>query len=371
MAGVEVTNRCLADIFFASNTTLPNIHNTMPGLVTMAPGNTVQLSSNWKRLQETLAKEKKSAPPKEKEISKKENGISQPSLKRKRTNEPERKTPEKRKKLELPGQRRNKLRMEQSTKQKTLRISKSTPSIKPTDTSAEEDEDEDEQERPSSSHGNHVSPSESSINEGVSPTNLAGKYIALDCEMVGFGPTPNDDSQLARVSIVNYHGDQIYDSFVLPQVPTTDYRTHITGITSKTLEEARPFKEVQADVATFLSGRVLVGHAIKNDLAVLMMGHPKRDIRDTSRHPTFREMSQGRTPSLKKLAREILGLEIQQGHHSSVEDARTTMLLFQKEKEAFEAEHAKTWGRPKKMMGLEVEDGEESGRKKKKKKGKK
>ncbi|RDI76734.1 hypothetical protein Vi05172_g13287 [Venturia inaequalis] len=345
----------------------------MPGIVTMAPGNTTQLSSNWKRLQETLAKEKKTAPPKEKETSKKENGIPQ-SLKRKRANEPERKPTVKRNKLETPGQRRNKIRMERSSEPKTLRKSKSTPHLKPANPSASDEEDEDEeelQERPSSSNGIHVnSTDESHINEGVSPTNLAGKYIALDCEMVGFGPTPNDDSQLARVSIVNYHGHQIYDSFVLPQVPITDYRTHITGITAKTLEDARPFKEVQADVATFLNGRVLVGHAIKNDLAVLQMTHPKRDIRDTSRHPAFRELSQGRTPSLKKLASQLLGMEIQQGHHSSVEDARTTMLLFQRHKEAFDAEHAKTWGRPKKMGGLD-EDGEDGGRKRKKKRGKK
>lgn len=342
----------------------------------MAPGNTTQLSSNWKRLQETLGKEKKTAPPKDKEPSKKENGISQ-SLKRKRANEPESKVVIKKNKLETPGQRRNTIRMERSSEPKTLRKSKSTPHLKPASSSVgdgedEDDKDEEEQERPSSSHGTHhiSSKGDSHINEGVSPTNLAGKYIALDCEMVGFGPTPNDDSQLARVSIVNYHGHQIYDSFVLPQVPITDYRTHITGITAKTLEDARPFKEVQADVATFLNGRVLVGHAIKNDLTVLQMSHPKRDIRDTSRHPAFREISQGRTPSLKKLAGQLLGLEIQQGHHSSVEDARTTMLLFQKYKEAFDSEHAKTWGRPKKMGGLD-EDGEDSGRKRKKKKGKK
>ncbi|TLD37783.1 Ribonuclease H-like domain [Venturia nashicola] len=368
----------------------------MPGIVTMAPGSSTELSSNWKRLQETLAKEKKAAPPKDKDSSRRENGIPQ-SLKRKRANEPERKPAVKRNKMETPGQRRNKIRMARSSEPNTLRKSKSTPHLKPTNPSASEDEDEDEeQDRPSSSNGVHVTSSdvstqdglgapshnqprahkltpyrtEAHTNEGVSPTNLAGKYIALDCEMVGFGPTPNDDSQLARVSIVNYHGHQIYDSFVLPQVPVTDYRTHITGITATTLKEARPFKEVQSDVATFLNGRVLVGHAIKNDLAVLQMTHPKRDIRDTSRHAAFREVSQGRTPSLKKLASLLLGMEIQQGHHSSVEDARTTMLLFQKHKEAFDSEHVKTWGRPMKMGTAEV-DGEEAGRKRKKKKGRK
>jgi RNA exonuclease 4 len=67
-----------------------------------------------------------------------------------------------------------------------------------------------------------------------------------------------------------------------------------------------------------MNGRILVGHAIKNDLECLLIGHPRRDIRDTSRHPEFRKFSKGRTPALKTLAKEILGIEIQNGSHSSV-----------------------------------------------------
>ncbi|KAL9120850.1 MAG: hypothetical protein Q9187_002588, partial [Circinaria calcarea] len=37
-----------------------------------------------------------------------------------------------------------------------------------------------------------------SINAGLSPSVEAGKYIAIDCEMVGVGPTPDIDSALAR-----------------------------------------------------------------------------------------------------------------------------------------------------------------------------
>jgi len=157
---------------------------------------------------------------------------------------------------------------------------------------------------------------------------------------------------------------------VLPQVPVTDYRTHITGITARTLKDGRPFKEVQQDVATLLTGRILVGHALKNDMAVLMLGHPKRDIRDTSRHPAFRELSMGKAPRLKKLAKELLGLDIQEGHHSSVEDARTCMLLYRKDKEAFEAEHMKNWGKSKKMDGVNGDGVSSRGAKKKRKKGK-
>ncbi|KAK5000441.1 3'-5' exonuclease [Elasticomyces elasticus] len=188
-----------------------------------------------------------------------------------------------------------------------------------------------------------------SINAGLSPSAVPGRYLALDCEMVGTGPPPHNDSLLARVSIVNFLGEQVYDSYVVPQagVEVADYRTHVSGIQRKHLRPgyARPFKQVQQDVAAILDGRILVGHALKNDLSVLMLNHPPRDIRDTARYAGFRELSMGKTPALRKLAKEVLGLEIQTGEHSSVEDARAAMLLFKREKAGFEQECQKRYGR--------------------------
>lgn len=180
------------------------------------------------------------------------------------------------------------------------------------------------------------------VNQGLHPSHKPGKYLALDCEMVGTGPPPASDNVLARVSIVNYHGEQIYDSYVqaVPGVEVTDYRTFVSGIRPEHMrpDVARPFAEVQKEVAHLLEGKVLVGHALKNDLDVLLLSHPKRDIRDTARHAPFRKTSMGRAPALRKLAKELLGMEIQGGEHSSVEDARATMLLFRLEKDAFEKE---------------------------------
>ena len=209
---------------------------------------------------------------------------------------------------------------------------------------------------------------EDKVNEGLSSTAEAGKYIAIDCEMVGVGPTPETDSALARISLVNYHGHQLYDSFVLPKEAVTDYRTHVSGITPQLLQSARTLEGVQADVAKLLDGKILIGHAIKNDLAALLLGHSKRDIRDTSRYPPFRQLAAGRTPGLKKLAREILGVDIQGGEHSSIEDARATMLLFRREKDGFEREHMKKWGPDRKMTERSVDREIERGNAKKKKK---
>ena len=212
---------------------------------------------------------------------------------------------------------------------------------------------------------------EDRINEGQSAVMEAGKFIAIDCEMVGVGPTPDTDSALARVSIVNYHGQQIYDSFVQPKETVTDYRTFVSGITPQLLQSARTFEAVQVDVAKLLDGRIVVGHAIKHDLEALLLGHSKRDIRDISRHPAFRQLAGGKTPSLKKLAREVLGVDIQGGKHSSIEDARATMLLFRREKEGFEKEHMKRFGKDHKKVNGMVDDEGQKGKNSKKKKKKK
>jgi RNA exonuclease 4 len=168
-----------------------------------------------------------------------------------------------------------------------------------------------------------------------------GKYVAVDCEMVGVGPDPDRESALARVSLVN--GDQIYDSYVVPLEPVTDWRTHISGVSPQHMKNARTFKEAQSDVAGIFKDRILIGHAIRHDLGALMITHPQRDIRDTARHGPYRKISGGGSPRLKLLVSELLGFEIQEGEHSSVEDARACMLLFRRDKAAFEREHSKKW----------------------------
>lgn len=163
-----------------------------------------------------------------------------------------------------------------------------------------------------------------------------GKYLAMDCEFVGVGPQ-GIQSELARVSIVNFHGHVIYDKFVKPREKVTDWRTFVSGIRPSDMHNAIPFKEAQKDVSELLQDRILVGHAIHHDLEALYLTHPKRAIRDTSKHVPFKQkFSKGKTPSLKKLAVEILGINIQGGEHSSVEDARATMLIYKSDKANFE-----------------------------------
>ncbi|KAK2593493.1 3'-5' exonuclease [Conoideocrella luteorostrata] len=182
------------------------------------------------------------------------------------------------------------------------------------------------------------------VNHGKSQSIDLGKYVAVDCEMVGIG-SGGHQSTLARVSLVDFHGRQVYDSYVIPKERVTDWRSSISGISPKEMRFARGFDEVQNEVSRMIQGRVLVGHDIKHDLDALKLSHPPKDVRDTARHQGFRKFGNGPKPALRILAQELLGINIQETSHSSTEDARVTMLLFRKYKSNFDVDYANRYSR--------------------------
>lgn len=202
-----------------------------------------------------------------------------------------------------------------------------------------------------------------------------GQYLAIDCEMVGIGPNGMENT-LARVSIVNYHGAVILDTFVQPREPVTDYRTWISGVKQSDLLGAPQFEEVHKQVADLLHDKILIGHAIDNDLKVLMLTHPGPLTRDTQRYKPLQEIAKNKRPGLKKLSELLLGIQIQTGAHSSLVDARVTMALYRLHKKEWERSvwrqteayrSTSSVNKLKHVLGKrghdekEVEDGEETG----------
>uniref|UniRef100_A0A8C5MFP7 Exonuclease XPMC2 n=1 Tax=Leptobrachium leishanense TaxID=445787 RepID=A0A8C5MFP7_9ANUR len=167
----------------------------------------------------------------------------------------------------------------------------------------------------------------------VSPTWLKpGKCVAVDCEMVGTGPGGRI-GELARCSLVNYAGDVMYDKYVHPELPITDYRTRWSGITKHHMKQAIPFKTAQKEILNLLKDKRVVGHALHNDFKALKYFHPVAQTRDTSKIPLLNKkagLPAKRNVSLKCLASCLLNKTIQENRkgHSSVEDAQTSMELY-------------------------------------------
>ena len=82
-------------------------------------------------------------------------------------------------------------------------------------------------------------------------------------------------SSLARVSLVNYHGVVIMDEYVKKRERVVNSGRHDQWCDIKALiltsSVAKPFKDVQMTANKLLDGRILIGHAIHNDLKALVM----------------------------------------------------------------------------------------------------
>ena len=165
-------------------------------------------------------------------------------------------------------------------------------------------------------------------------TEEESNFLSMDCEMVGIGEM-GKESALARVSIVNFCGHVVLDTYVKVEHEVTDYRTKISGITKKHIssKKAMDINSCRELVKSLLHGKILVGHGLKNDLKVLGISHPWFDIRDTTKYAPYMKEGQDGTVvprKLKDLVSVKLGKEIQKEgcSHCSIVDSRAAMELY-------------------------------------------
>lgn len=167
------------------------------------------------------------------------------------------------------------------------------------------------------------------------------KYVGLDCEMVGVG-RDGKRSVLARACVVDYDGNTLYDAFCEVKERVVDFRTQYSGVRPSNLKKgkAQTREKCIEQVAMLLKDKILVGHALHNDLKVLQLSHPRRMIRDTSSYrPFMRRLQNGkfRPRKLKEISKQFLDMEIQGGEHTPDEDAKAAMMLYRKMQREWES----------------------------------
>ena len=165
------------------------------------------------------------------------------------------------------------------------------------------------------------------------------QYLALDAEMVGVSDRyGRQHSALARISLVDWNGEPIFDTYVRVAQPIVDYRTFVSGITPAHLrDEALPILEVRRIVGELIHGKIVVGHGLKCDFKALGLSHPWHLTRDSAKYQPFMKVHPNNSKEyiakkLKTLAYDKLGLSIQQDGkpHDPMEDAMAAMELYKK-----------------------------------------
>ncbi|KAL4499640.1 hypothetical protein ABPG72_017180 [Tetrahymena utriculariae] len=167
--------------------------------------------------------------------------------------------------------------------------------------------------------------------------------VAIDCEMVQCEAGQKDGfptQELARVSIVNYNGHVLLDTYVRPQKKIKNYLTKVSGITFTHIKNAPTFPEVKNKIFEILKDKIIVGHSVQHDLTAIKF-EPSQDkmTRDISNYKELKES--GKKVSLKKMVKQELGITFQEGSHNSIADARAALLIYKKYQKQIDQDQGK------------------------------
>jgi hypothetical protein len=113
------------------------------------------------------------------------------------------------------------------------------------------------------------------------------KVVAVDCQMIRVRDGEQSTLALAQVSIVDFNGVVLLDTFVSPTLPVVDYRTRVHGIQKHDLDNGdaafffcqtmkfispipsgRPFVDVKRLVEGSFREALVVGHSLEHHLNV-------------------------------------------------------------------------------------------------------
>jgi len=140
---------------------------------------------------------------------------------------------------------------------------------------------------------------------------------------------------LGRISVFDCPTREVLiDDHVLPRERVVDFLTRFSGIVADDLDPSKASHRIVSTRSAYLQmrylleqGCIFVGHGLKQDFSTLNLVVPPHQILDTVE--IFHQPGT-RYISLRFLANYVLGRDMQQDTHDSVEDARAAYELYQK-----------------------------------------
>jgi len=152
-------------------------------------------------------------------------------------------------------------------------------------------------------------------------------YVSLATQMV-LSPTGH---MLARLCIVDYHGDILLDSLVLPTDEVIDYYTERTGFKASHFvpsESVVPFEQVRYQAQLLLLNKIVVAYELWTSLDALRLCHRADQTRDLATYIPMQITIAKGDDGFQNLTKHFMNRTIRVGLENAVEDARAAMDLF-------------------------------------------
>jgi len=157
------------------------------------------------------------------------------------------------------------------------------------------------------------------------------KYVAAAAQVVYSGYGIQWAPIAIKVTMTDYRGFVIYDTFAPISQPVDAYQLMQAGLLPHFQTSIPTLEEVRAKVASLLHDKILVGYALWEFLSVLGLSHPAINTRDTALFLPFRR-SLGYNPHhmapLAILINTFMHRDIGLHGDIPVENARAALDLF-------------------------------------------
>lgn len=160
------------------------------------------------------------------------------------------------------------------------------------------------------------------------------KLCALDVEWM----CTNMGHEAVSASVVNSDLTIKFNSLMQPNGNKIKFSgTSIHGITITQAKRAPPREPILHTLHEILSNSIVIGHSIENDLKAINFHNVPISVYDISKCPHVRNalvergaigVHEERKVGLKQMSEALLHTIIQQENHSDLEDAMTTMKIF-------------------------------------------
>ncbi|KAF9014986.1 hypothetical protein BDQ17DRAFT_1294436 [Cyathus striatus] len=173
-------------------------------------------------------------------------------------------------------------------------------------------------------------------------TQPCSRYVSVAVLFVHAGTRPVNGvlqriPMVARVSVVDFRGHALLDTYVRPTHLVEDFRTAQTGLHYAHLANAPMFAEVQQQVISLIRDKIIVGHRIWTFLSVLGLKHPAIHTRDLALYrPLRRKLQSNVVVELDTLVHIYMGRNLGLDYENSLEIARACMDLFRSCRNVFE-----------------------------------
>ncbi|KAL7750989.1 poly(A)-specific ribonuclease [Sorochytrium milnesiophthora] len=168
-----------------------------------------------------------------------------------------------------------------------------------------------------------------------------GFLCAIDAEFVSLSEEEAEIRSNGTKDVGPDESSPFIDDYILSLEPVQNYLTEFSGIVEGDLDPATSKHHLVSLKTVYTKMRLLVdigckfiGHGLKQDFRIINILVPPEQILDTVDIYFIKSMQ--RKLSLRFLSWYVLGIEIQQESHDSIEDARTALLLYRRHLELVE-----------------------------------